>query len=221
MRFNEFNINEAPLPPEWDKQVYSPKTSYKKRIEYAVARAQKMGKGSSRTAFVIDYQGRPTILKVAHNHKGSIQNSEEANILDDGYVKQMGIAIPLIDYDTEHPEPTWIHTEMAQKISLGQLSKMLKVQTINDLLNYVRYVSSPGPRQAEYQKNLDQRIRAYNKDDEDAMETFYEYVGYIQDLHQSYDMNLNDFNRAANWGLYNGHPVIIDLGFTDESAKLY
>lgn len=30
-----------------------------------------------------------------------------------------------------------------------------------------------------------------------------------------------DFGRVANWGFWRGEPVIIDVGFTTESAKLY
>lgn len=216
MRFTEFNINEAPLPPDWDKQVYSPKTSYKKRIEYAVARAQKLGKGSARTAFIIDYQGRPTVLKVAHNHKGSIQNSEEARILDDGYINQIQVTVPLIDYDKDHPEPTWIHTEMAQKASDKTLSNLIKTPNLSMLVGYAKHIIQGWNATEQYQMILD-----HNKGNKDDMETFLSWVDTLQDLHYNFDINLNDFRRAANWGLYNGHPVLIDLGFTTESAKLY
>ena len=54
----------------------------------------------------------------------------------------------------------------------------------------------------------------------DQLETFLEYVDMLQEL-QQFDININDFSRAANWGLYNGHPVIIDLGFTNSVSKEY
>lgn len=88
-------ISEAPLPDDWDKAVYTPQTSYKKRIDYAVAKAQKLGKGSSRTAFTVTYEGRPTVLKVAHNIKGMAQNEAEAELLSDGYLSGIGIMIPI------------------------------------------------------------------------------------------------------------------------------
>jgi len=36
--------------------------------------AKRLGGGSSRVAFLIDYQGRKTILKVAKNNKGLAQS---------------------------------------------------------------------------------------------------------------------------------------------------
>ena len=71
-------ISEAPLPPEWDKSVFTPNVAYKKRIDYAVERAHRLGRGSSRTAVEIMYEGRATVLKVAHNIKGMAQNAAEA-----------------------------------------------------------------------------------------------------------------------------------------------
>lgn len=115
MKISEL-LNEAPLPPDWDSNVFTPDNTYKKRMDYAAARAQKLGRGSSRTAFEIEYQGRTTVLKVAHNIKGMAQNKAEANILDDWSVEQLGITIPIIDYDNAHDSPVWIHMEKLRKL---------------------------------------------------------------------------------------------------------
>lgn len=32
---------------------------------------------------------------------------------------------------------------------------------------------------------------------------------------------VEDFMRLANWGVYQGRPVIIDIGFTNDVVKLY
>ena len=72
MRLTEFTdrvIDEAPLPPDWDETQFTPKTSFKQRLAYALERAKKLGAGSSRVAMIIEYQGRPTALKVAKNKK--------------------------------------------------------------------------------------------------------------------------------------------------------
>jgi hypothetical protein len=125
VRAEEF-IQEAPLPDEWEQDQMQVRkgTTFQSRIQYARQMAQRLGTGSSRIAFVIEYQGRPTVLKVAKNRKGLAQNREEASILDDGYLGQLDIVIPLIDYDTESgQEVSWIHTEMAQPVkSESQLS---------------------------------------------------------------------------------------------------
>lgn len=48
---------------------------------------------------------------------------------------------------------------------------------------------------------------------DDSLETFREYVDMLQEM-AGFDIQLDDFSRAANWGLYNGQPVVIDVGFT-------
>jgi hypothetical protein len=225
MRAHEFIkeneiVTETPLPDgsdgkeAWDKSVFTPQTSYKKRIEYAVARAQKIGKGSSRSAFEIEYQGRPTILKVAHNKKGAAQNQAEAAILDDGYIKQIGIAIPLIDYDEDHDEPTWIHTEKALKATPKTLCNLMKTPSLDTLVDHATY-SLMGDFKTT------NRIKDFisQKFSEADVETFFEYSDMLMELSNSFDINISDFRRAANWGIYNGQPIIIDLGFTEEVKK--
>ena len=137
MRIQE--LLEAPLPDNYDKAIFTPKTSYNKRIDYMVAQAQKLGKGSSRTAFTIEYKGRPTILKIAHNKKGMAQNAVESSILEDNYVESMGITIPIIDYDEEHDEPIWIHMEQASKASPKQLCDIMKCGSLSNLISIANY----------------------------------------------------------------------------------
>lgn len=204
------NITEAPLPAEWDKTVYTPAQSYKKRIDYAVARAQKLGTGSSRVAFDIPYEGRNTVLKVAKNAKGMAQNQAEASLLEDGYLQQLGIMIPLIDYDEEHAQPVWIHTEKAMKATPKQLCDLMKCGKLDWLVDAAKYAQTGQGRD-----HNDDVVKLYG---EEGLETFHEYVDLLQELH-GFEINLADFSRAANWGLYNGQPVVIDLGFTQEVAK--
>ena len=120
MKANEITT-EAPLPPDWDEKQYQRGSSFKSRLAYALDRAKKIGSGSSRVAVTIEYQGRPTVLKIAKNTRGLGQNGAEASILNDGYARLMGILIPLIDYDKQNPKPTWLHTELAQRASKQQL----------------------------------------------------------------------------------------------------
>ena len=211
---DDVEIDEAPLPPEWDKQVFTPQQSYKKRIDYAVARAQKLGKGSSRTAFDIEYQGRPTVLKVAHNAKGMAQNGAEASVLDDGYIESIGITIPLIDYDEEHNPPVWIHTEKAAKVREKQLCSIMKCGTLFNLIKLARI--NVGELNFSYSQTLDDIRQQYKLSDDDV-ETLEEYVNLVSDLANSNnDLLLVDFMFAGNWGLYNGNPVIVDVGFTTQ-----
>ena len=205
MRIHEI-INEAPLPPEWDSAVYTPQVSYKKRIEYAVQRALRLGKGSSRTAFEIEYEGRPTVLKVAHNAKGIAQNAAEIDILDDGYFKTSGILIPLIDYDTANTSPVWIHTEKASKATEKQLCTLMKCGKLQWLVNAAIATESGRGDPHEYDEEI---LKMYGGTD-----TFFEYSDMLAEL-AGVQLNLRDFSTAANWGIYKGSPVVIDVGFTD------
>lgn len=209
-------LTEAPLPDTWDKEVYKPSTSYAQRIKYAVERAQKIGKGSSRTAFEIDYQGRPTVLKVAHNVKGMAQNEAEANILSDYVLQQNDILIPIIDYDEEHEQPVWIHTEKAQRATQKQLCTLMQCGSLPLLIYTAIYFYS-----GKGSDGTAQVMKLYNTTNREDIDTFFQYVDKLQDL-MSAGINLYDFVTTRNWGIYQGRPVVIDLGFNDEvSAKYY
>jgi hypothetical protein len=218
---DDIEMDEAPLPPEWDKEVFKPdwnkgvKTPnqvYKERIKYAVERAQKLGKGSSRTAFDIEYEGRATVLKVAHNAKGMAQNAAEASVLNDGYIESIGIVIPLIDYDEEHNPPVWIHTEKATKATQKQLCSIMKCGTLENLITLVKI--NVGELMYSYTRTLDEIRQQYKLSDDDV-ETLEEYVNLVSDLSTGKkDLLLADFTLPGNWGLYNGNPVIVDVGFT-------
>jgi hypothetical protein len=208
-------IDEAPLPDDWDKTMLTPQQSYKKRIEYVVQRAQKVGRGSSRTAFTIQYDNRPTVLKVAHNDKGMAQNKVEVDVLEDGYASQLGIIIPIIDYDTDHPQPAWIHTEHATKTNARQLCKLMQCDKLDYLVDAAKNM-------------LGKRTRYHNVDDhilklygEDGLEIFHDYAQRLADLSGSNKLELDDFSTAENWGLYNGQPVVIDVGLTPEVFSNY
>jgi hypothetical protein len=43
----------------------------------------------------------------------------------------------------------------------------------------------------------------------------------IQNIHNRYNLLLNDLCRTSSWGIINGRPVIIDYGFTREIRKRY
>lgn len=208
-------LSETPLPAEWDKQVFTPSTSYKKRIEYAVARAQKLGKGSSRSAFDIMFENRPTVLKVAHNSKGMAQNEAEAELLSDGYLQSLDIVIPIIDYDEEHQQPIWIHTEKAQKATPKQLCDLMKCPSLTNLVESSIQAYTGRSQYGDILTKSKQLVA--KKYGEEEVETFLEWVDKLQDL-QSFDINVNDYSRAGNWGIYAGQPVVIDVGFTHAVA---
>jgi hypothetical protein len=215
-------LDEMPLPVDWDqKQFQQQGTTFKSRLAYALERAKKIGTGSSRVATTIEYQGRPTVLKIAKNTKGLAQNSVEASMLDDGYASQMGILIPLIDYDTQHRQPLWIHTELATKASESQLCNLMHCDNLGQLINFARAITGNsrmswiGTPQS-YIEHMKKKHKT-----EEAIEIATDYANKLAELSTSFDIELGDLDRAANWGLYQGKPVILDVGGSSEVIKQY
>jgi len=192
-------LDEMPLPPDWDAAVFDAETPFATRVKYAQARARKLGKGSSRVAFAIPYEGRETVLKIALNRKGLAQNEVEAEIMRDHYVKNLDIVIPMIDYDERTAQPTWLHVELATKAKAGDFVKACGT-SLEDLVAYVG--QHLGHHQFRFRKPS--RIP-----DVDA-----ELTNHFMDLVGNYDLPLPDLERLANWGIYQNRPVLVDVGLS-------
>lgn len=197
-------LTESPLPDDWDGAMYNERVPFARRVKYAQERAKKLGTGSSRIAFVIPYQGRDTVLKIAKNRKGMAQNEVEAQHLNDYYLVGLDLFIPLIDYDEQNETPTWIHTEMAQKAREADFVKACG-GTLNDLLAYA----------SKYHGRQWHGGDASKVDEESELaQAMVDYVG-------NYDANIADYRNIKNWGIYNGRPVIIDAGYNNDVHDLY
>ena len=220
MRFKEFvdeeMIDEMPLPADWDPNAYGPKSTFASRLRYALERAKRIGTGSSRVAMIIEYQGRPTVLKIAKNRKGLAQNQVEADVLRDGYASQLGILIPMIDYDNNNPKPLWLHTELAQRASEKQLCALLKCDNLRQLVKAAASIA--GITHFPYPFRQDLMNTGHSEEDIDI---FIDYANNLADLATSFDIKLGDFARRANWGIYQGHPIILDVGFNGEVMNTY
>jgi hypothetical protein len=220
MRADEF-LREAPLPPDWDEaeMVARKGTTIKSRLQYALERAQRLGAGSSRVAMIIPYQGRETVLKVAKNRKGLAQNAEEVSILGDGYFRQQGILIPLIDY-AEGPEVTWLQTELAQKIPDNRALTNLLGADIRMVLEYVKTYS--GKFRYSRANNVEQYREIIMKEVLPGREEdFITLAEKLYDLQQGSALDLEDLYQEANWGVYQGRPVIIDAGYAGSVIPMY
>jgi hypothetical protein len=212
------NLDEMALPADWDPTALGHDKTFKSRLEYALQRVRRLGGGSSRVAFVMPDQGRSTVLKIAKNRKGLAQNQAEADILDDGYIGKLDIVIPLIDYDKTTREPVWIQTELAQKVSESALCKLLKCKNLTQFVGYTNYLI--GGKNGHMWKTAP-TVLANSGFSEQDIETFKEYASELGDLVSSSGALIVDFQHAGNWGIYNGRPVIIDVGFTENVASMY
>ncbi|WGH49852.1 hypothetical protein [Alishewanella phage vB_AspM_Slickus01] len=199
---------EAPLPDDWDKNMFSNATPYSKMIAYAKERAEQVGKGLSRVAFLVTYQGRKTVIKVALNAKGLSQNEEEVRLFSDWYLSGIGITIPMIDHDEKNRRPTWIHTEFADKITDAKLTKYFSGVKLPVVIANIEYEKSG--RRTYLTQELPEAIHDNENYDK------------LRDLILNFtDISTGDLQRKANWGIYKGNPVILDLGLTKDTEKLY
>lgn len=220
--FREPKLNEMPLPVDWDPAALGAGKTFKDRLQYALERAKKIGTGSARVAFTIDFEGRPTVLKVAKNNKGLAQNQAELQILADSYTGGLDIVIPLIDYDKRNPSPIWIQTELAKRVTAKRLAQLLHCTDAYEFLDCVYAIITPRakPTVPSRLEQTKQRLIANGKTEQDA-ELFGEYVDHVVTLLHSSTLEFGDLRQLANWGEYQGRPVIIDLGFTEETKHLY
>jgi hypothetical protein len=216
-------ITEMPLPNDWEPEKLSLRQTFKNRLAYALERAKRLGSGSSRVAMTINYEDRPTVLKVAKNAKGLAQNEAEINILNDGYLGQLPIVIPLVDYDRANNRPVWIQTELAKKVNMKRLCELLHlpphdIWTLQALVSY-RTGKDKSPLAVPVDKLKEQFLKQ-NKTEKD-WEIVNIYADEVAELIDSSTLESGDLANAANWGEYNNRPVIIDLGFTGETKHLY
>lgn len=208
MKVNDFTqpLHEAPLPDEWDKGVFTPATSFKKKIDYAVRAAQRLRGGSARVAFIIPYQGRETVLKIAKNKKGLAQNEFEASILSSPYAQQYGVTIPMIDYDEEHDEPIWIHMEKANKVTAAKFRKYYGGDP-DDVEQFLRYHTG----QYHWHKKEDIEYLERLREKNNGLDRLVQFV-------VDHDLPTGDFSRLSSWGEYKGHIVLLDVGLSWDIA---
>jgi hypothetical protein len=218
-------VNEAPLPTDWDPEKLNLRQTFKDRLKYALDRAKRLGGGSSRVAMTIDYEGRPTALKVAKNAKGLAQNEAEVDILKDGYIRQLPIVIPLIDYDKANKRPVWLQTEVAKKIQSQTLLKLLHAPNYWLLSNKIRNtLGQRKPLDMTDEGIKKQYFETHNdrwKPTEEDWDIFVEYADEIATLADASGLATGDLMGANNWGVYNGRPVVIDLGLTQNVWDQY
>lgn len=211
------DLCEAPLPDDWDKKKFGPGGTFKDRIAYAKKMAEKVGGGSSRVAFLIPYQGRNTVLKIAKNGKGMAQNEKEVMSFNDAHMlgAEGTVTVPMIDHDEENTQPSWIHVEYAPKLKSEKQFEQLSGFKMEDLLNYVAKLtgnhSLPMAKNKEFSQEFADRI--WENEDSFA----YEFVNFIGNT----DTHLGDLQRVSNWGVYNNNPVIIDLGVDEQILKKF
>lgn len=218
---NEMALEEMPLPSDWDKKIFSPNVPFSKQLKYARERAAEVGKGSSRVAFKIPYEGRDTVLKLAMNIKGMAQNEYEIRyIFEDYYLTdKLKLVIPGIDYDEVNDRPTWVHTEFAFKMHPIEFKKFFGGNPV-ELLQYAFYEAHKP--HAMFGGYVPSTYKNINPDSPHTQK----FVDFIAN-YDTDNIGVGDFQSLSNWGVYKDRnsgevrPVIIDFGLSSEIYKTY
>lgn len=211
-------LREMPLPQQWQRERFRINGSFDNHsfghlIDYILERPEQpriAGMGSSRTAFELQYNGRKTVLKVAHNEKGMAQNKVECELMfDNHYFDTLGLFPPGIDYDQDNPSPVWLHMEYAGPCSYerfveacggGPIALVKYAQIKHKAPSMTR---EPGVWNTDW-KRIDPRAW--------LTKAFVDFTKNWPDL-------LEDYTGLSNWGWYDGHPVIVDVGYNWEVGK--
>jgi hypothetical protein len=105
--------------------------------------------------------------------------------------------------------------EKAQKATEKQLCNLMKCGTLRLLVSMA--AASTGKRDLELSHDdviRELQSERFNYTDEDV-ELCEEYAYALTELAIQFNIGLFDFVRTANWGIFNGKPVVIDVGYTD------
>lgn len=217
-------VNEAPLPSDWDQDVFTydkdlpndPHTDmgdsrpFSPILKYVQdQKAQFLGSGSSRTVHSINFEGKPTALKIAHSKAGLFQNIEELKLLQNPEIQKLDITAKLIDYDQNHEFPVWLQTEQMEECSTVRFKEVYGWTSVH-LMSTFRYGTEYAEEAAYTDKNLtrQQRTRLLN--------LIEKYV-----VLEKHGAKVSDL-AGANWGMdKNGMPKIVDLGYSDTYIKSY
>lgn len=201
--FIEF-LKESPIPDDWDSsKLVKKNNSFKNMIKYVKEKAKSIGQGASRVAFVVPFQGRKTVIKVAKNNFGLKQNISEIDALDDWYIKGTGLFIPLIDYDKDEDTPTWIQTEYASPVTEQQIANYFGFGSFSKFASFIRNL-------IDYHTNrmTPRRFMELYPDE------LTEEQSNLQDWIGNYGIKSIDYHKK-NWGLFQNRVVMIDAGFNN------
>lgn len=209
MKFSDTFMLETPPPEDWDTGTF--KKSFKDQIKYAMDRATRLGQGSSRVAFEIPFEGRPTVLKIAKNKKGLTQNEIEGDWSK--YDMYPSLLIPLIDRDEENDPPRWLHFEKADKLTESKFESIMGY-SFKDFSNMIRQHEADydNRKYGNYTQHMPPEVKAKILEDESL---YHELV----DLIVNFSLMAIDFTVIQNWGLYENSPVVIDIGLTNDAYE--
>ena len=171
--------------------------SFKKKIRVATQYSKRIGKGSARDVFEIDYEKKPTVMKIAKNEKGFRQNLAEVNIYKK-FRKKPPFMVPMLSYDdNKDADTSWIHLMKATKFDEGEFYRYFNLSF------------------SEFRKVLSDIINNQENEHKENKQVK-EFVKFIKKA----DLMLGEYRQESNWMTYMSKPVIVDAGITKTNYEI-
>lgn len=229
-------IAEMPLSANWEREVFDLKGHYtakdfRKALIYVRERSTFVAKGSSRAVFKVEYEGRPTVIKMAMNKAGLAQNEAEANVVFDGALRHSEALCPGIDYDQVADQPVWIHAEFATAIkSEKEEDRLLRAPDASPHIRHVEFGDlilciQSMQTGSIWDDQIGQMVRGSSdkiieichhrfglNPNLDIINSLYELWGNLGWPNRF----LSDLRYRQNWGIYQNRLVVLDIGADDE-----
>ena len=201
--FNNFLIEEKSKTVihklKWDSAdlFTGAEMSFKKKMRIAAQYSKRVGQGSARDVFEIDYEKKPTVMKIAKNEKGFRQNLAEVNIYKK-FRNKPPFMVPMLSYDdNKDADTSWIHLMKATKFDEGEFYRYFDLS-----FNEFRKVLSDIINNQENENKNNKQIKEFMKFCKKA------------------DLMQGEYRQKSNWMCYNSKPVIIDAGITKTNYEI-
>lgn len=206
------------------------------RVAYRIKVEKEQFKGGTGDLEVID-GFVDTVIKMAMNANGVAQNKEEIKVYSK--FKNNPLLLPIIDNSInnsisisladgkKHPkgEAWWVQMPYATQIldvnkfdeefkkTFGSLFQAAQAEWPDEFKRYGFAHFTLRPSTFDLIRKL--APSKYISEDQ------YENLRFLFQLIDGRALKVADLSRPQNWGFYKGKMVILDYGFTDESAKGY
>lgn len=201
--FNNFLIEEKSKTVihklKWDSAdlFTGAEMSFKKKMRIAAQYSKRVGQGSARDVFEIDYEKKPTVMKIAKNEKGFRQNLAEVNIYKK-FRNKPPFMVPMLSYDdNKDADTSWIHLMKATKFDEGEFYRYFDLS-----FNEFRKVLSDIINNQENENKNNKQVKEFMKFCKKA------------------DLMQGEYRQKSNWMCYNSKPVIIDAGITKTNYEI-
>jgi len=169
--------------------------TYKDRQDFAEAKLERLGSGSSRITYLTPEK---TVIKLAKNDRGLAQNEAEANpdIKSKYFNKVLKSGKDFI----------WIEAPFLDKITEKEFDELtgINFKDFSEALSY----GLREDKSEEKPKGLDKIFQSDIYKD-------------VVNVGKEFKLLPGDLGRPSSWAAKDGHPIVIDLGLSRKIYDLY